>query len=175
MNPRKALSAAGALTLVAALAAPAVAAPPRLRLDGIGPLKLGMTRSAALATGWLSNPMPGCELQSPRPVGYDLAGPSAPAGLKGGVSFVSGKLVTVAVDKGAATITGVRPGVTTAAKMVSAYKKAGYKVTSLFDPTFQARFITATRGGKSIVGIASGASTSKVVSSLSVPFADVCE
>ncbi len=175
MNVRRALAVAGALTLVATVAAPAIAAPPRLRLNGIGPLKFGMTVAQAQATGWIANRTPGCELQSPRPVGYDLTGPSAPAGLRGDVTFVRGKLVNVAVDKGATTITNVRPGVTTAARMARAYRQAGYWVTSDYEPVFQARFITATRGGKTIVGIAPGFSTAKVVTSLSVPFANVCE
>lgn len=175
MNRRSAILAGGAAIMVAAAAVPASAATPRLRLDGIGPLTLGMTTSQAVATGWLATPQPGCELESPRPVGYSLRGSSAPAGLRGSVIFRSGRLSEVIVDKGARTITGVRPGVTTARAMIVAYRRAGYWVTSVYEPVFQTRFITARRGGKTIVGIAPGISTAKVVGSLGVPGITACE
>ena len=70
-----------AFPLVLALAAPAHGAT-LVRLDGIGPLTMGMSRMAALDTGWLSNRHSGCPLGGkPYPIDYDLAGASAPAGI----------------------------------------------------------------------------------------------
>src|SRR4051794_41414268 len=73
-----------AVTLVAAAPAASASATTLLHLDGIGPLRLGMSRTAAVATGWLSNLAAGCELASPRPITYRLARPRAPDRLCGG-------------------------------------------------------------------------------------------
>lgn len=163
----------GAGVVVVALTAPATgsAATPLLRLDGIGPLKLGMTRAAAVSTGWLANKTLGCELASPRPVVFQFTGPKAPAGLKGSASFVGRKLVNISFRSGVRTRLGIRPGVSTARAMVRAYRQGGFWVTNVFDATFQARFVTATRGGRSIAAVASGA----VIDTIAVPRIEVCE
>jgi hypothetical protein len=80
----------GLVVLLLCLLGPAStagAATTLLRLDGIGPLKLGMTRAAALKTGWLADRAPGCELASPRPITYRFTGPKAPGGLRGSAQF----------------------------------------------------------------------------------------
>src|SRR5204863_1747575 len=75
--------------LITALAAAAVVAAPAhgatlVRLDGIGQLKLGMSRMAALDTGWLGARSTGCTLGGkPYPIDYTLTGAKAPAGIKG--------------------------------------------------------------------------------------------
>src|SRR3954462_5977793 len=111
------LAAPAAVVLVAAAAlssaSGAAAATTRLHLDGIGPLKLGMTRTAALATGWLANRRPGCELASPRPLDYRFSGPNAPRGLHGSADFQGGKLRALSFTGGARTATGVTVGRTT--------------------------------------------------------------
>jgi hypothetical protein len=163
----------GAAVTAAVLTATAAgsAATPLMRLDGVGPVKLGMTRSAAVSTGWLANKTLGCELASPRPVVFQFTGPKAPAGLKGSASFVGGKLVNVSFRRGVRTRLGIRPGVSTAGAMVRAYRRGGFWVTSVFDSTFQARFVTATRGGRSIAAVAGRA----VIDTLAVPRIEVCE
>ena len=50
-------------------------APTTLRLDGVGPLKLGMRVTAARQTGWLAGRRTGCPLGGPPlPVTYRLSG-----------------------------------------------------------------------------------------------------
>lgn len=147
------------------------AATPLMRLRGIGPVQLGMTRPAAVSTGWLAHKTLGCELASPRPVVFQFDGPKAPAGLKGSASFVGGKLVNISFRSGVHTRLGIRPGVSTVGAMIRAYRRGGFRVTNVFDSTFQARFITATRGGRSIGAVASGA----VIDTIAVPRIEVCE
>lgn len=173
MRLRTIVGLTAAVTVV--MTATASAATPRLRLNGIGPLTIGMTKSQALATGWIANQQLGCELASPRPRVLDFTGPNAPAGLQGSVSFQRGTLTDITIARGAITRTGVQPGVTTARRMIRAYRDAGFVVTSRFDPVFQARFTTAYRGGKTIVGLSLGSSRNRVLRSVSVPFVPLCE
>lgn len=147
------------------------ATPPRLRLNGIGPLTLGMTRPAAVATGWLANPGPGCELSGPNRKVYDFTGPQAPAGLVGSASFTDGKLVNINFRKGVQTHVGVRPGVSTRPAMVAAYRQAGFTVRDRFEPVFQTRFITAKRGGRSV----EATTRAGKVYQLSIPLIEVCD
>ena len=95
----------------AVLWAPATAAggPPTtvLRLDGIGPLHLGMTRTAALATGWLAGRRSGCPLGGTPPITYRVTGAKAPKAIKGSVEFVNGRLSTMSFTRGVRTSTGV--------------------------------------------------------------------
>lgn len=160
------------LVLLLAAGVPAAAAPTLLRLDGIGPLELGMSRAAAVKTGWLSNRRLGCELALPRPITYALDGPRAPRALKGSVVFDSGRLTNVAISAGATTKVGVTPGKTTVSKMVTRYRRAGYKATSRFDATFQATFVTVKRRSKQVL---SGLAQKKVVDLVSLPYTPVCE
>lgn len=163
----------GAAATVVALTATAAgnAATPLMRLNGTGPVKLGMTRAAAVSTGWLAHKTLGCELASPRPVVFQFNGPKAPAGLKGSASFVGGRLVNISFRSGVRTRLGIRPGVSTTGAMVRAYRQGGFRVTNVFDPVFQARFVTATRGGRSIAAVASSA----VIDTIAVPRIEVCE
>ncbi len=147
------------------------ATPPRLRLTGIGPLTLGMTRPAAVATGWLANPQAGCEFYGPTARGYDFTGPQAPAGLVGNASFTNGKLVNISFRRGVQTHVGVRPGVSTRQAMVRAYRQGGFVVTDRFQPVFQTRFITARRGGKSI----QATTRAGKVFQLSIPLTEICD
>jgi hypothetical protein len=161
------------LPLTLLLAAPASGAT-LLRLDGIGPLKLGMSRTAGLDTGWLSNRMTGCELGGkPYPIGYKLAGTQAPAGLDGIAEFNRGKLTSLVFDAGVRTATGVVPGKTTVAGMVKRYRDAGFKASARYDDVFAATFVTVKRkGGKQVIfGYASG----KVVDTIGIPFIPFCE
>lgn len=167
---RKAIGAAVTAVALTATAA-GNAAPPLMRLNGVGPVKLGMTRAAAVSTGWLAHRTLGCELASPRPVVFQFNGPKAPTGMRGSASFVGGRLVNIAFRSGVRTRLGIRPGVSTTRAMVRAYRRGGFHVTSVFDPTFRARFVTATRGGLSIAAVASGA----VINTIAVPGIEVCE
>src|SRR4051794_32653470 len=106
-----------ALLLILAVPAGAVTT---LRLGGIGPLELGMKRSAALATGWLGNRGTGCELGGdPLPITYRFTGPSAPRGLVGTAEFRRHRLRNLAFSRGVRTGRGVRVRVTTTSRMVS--------------------------------------------------------
>lgn len=144
---------------------------PVLRLNGIGPLSLGMSRPTAIATGWLANRSLGCELASPRPVVYSLTGPRAPRGIAGSVSFVGEKLVSVSIRRGAQTGLGIAPGRSTVRAMVATYRSHGFRVTNRYEATFQARFVTASRAGQTIGAVAS----KSTIDSLGIPHIDVCE
>jgi hypothetical protein len=159
MTSRHRLLAASAATLLVGAAAlssasGATAATTRLHLDGIGPLKLGMTRTAALATGWLANRRPGCELASPRPIDYRFSGPNAPRGLR--------------------TATGVTVGRTTTARMVARYRSAGFAASAQFVSTFGGTFVRVRRrsGGADVIG---GFARRRTVTTLAVPVVAVCE
>jgi hypothetical protein len=159
---------------VALLLAPAAHGAALLRLDGIGPLKMGMSRMAALDTGWLSNRHTGCELSGkPYPIDYDLKGAQAAAGIVGSAEFTGGKLTNLAFRSGVKTATGVQPGKTTVASMVKRYRDAGFKVSARYEETFGGTFVAVKRkGGRQLLG---GFGTGKVVESLGVPYVPVCE
>lgn len=166
--------------LVAALTALLVAAPADaatlVRPDGIGPLKIGMSRTAALATGWLSNRHSGCPLGGkPYPVDYDLKGSGAPGGIGGSAEFVGDKLTNLAFDKGVRTATGVVPGHTSWPSMVKRYRDAGYRVSARYESTFGGTFVTVKRrrGGAPIMG--GFAERGHAVSTLGLPYVPVCE
>lgn len=171
MSTRRIVIAVVATGALLTATAAASAAAPLLRLDGVGPVKLGMTRAAAVSTGWLAHRALGCELASPRPVVFQFDGPTAPAGLKGSASFVGGTLTNISFRKGVRTRLGIRPGVSTTGAMVRAYRRGGFWVTNVFDATFQARFVTATRGGRSIAAVGS----TSVIDAISIPRVEVCE
>src|SRR3954468_1395801 len=104
----------------AALGVPAIAAggvsTTVVRLDGIGPLHLGMARSAALATGWLAERRPGCPLGGTPPITYRLTGPKAPGAIRGSAEFENHRLRTLSFTRGVRTSTGVTVGRTTTAR-----------------------------------------------------------
>lgn len=162
-----------AVPLVAVLAAPAHGAT-LLRLDGIGPLSMGMSRTAALDTNWLSNRHSGCPLGGkPYPIDYDIEGAEAPAGLKDATAeFTNGVLSNLAFTGGVRTATGVVPGKTTWASMVKRYRDAGFKVSSHYLDTFGGTFVNVKRKGKQVIG---GFAQGKVVTSIGVPYVPVCE
>ena len=173
-------AAGGTVTTVSANArtgatTSAAATTTTLRLDGIGPLKLGMTRTAALRTGWLSNPGKGCELGGPPlPVVYRLKGKAAPSGVSGTVQFDRGKLTVMSFDTGVTTAANVTVGVTTVSQMVARYRAKGLKAKATFDSTFGGTFVEVSRttGGQSVIGaFAAG----KRITSLALPTVPVCE
>jgi hypothetical protein len=166
-----------ALPLAVVVAAPAQGAT-LLRLDGIGPLKLKMTRTAALDTGWLGGRGTGCELGGPPlPITYKFTGAKAPAGVRGTVEFNKNKLTSFAFDKGVRTATGVVVGKTTVGSMVTRYRNAGFKASSRYDSTFQGTFVTIRRkkGGPQVLGGFAAGKTAKVVTTLGLPFVPVCD
>jgi hypothetical protein len=144
-----------------------------LRLNGVGPLHLGMTRQAALATGWLAQRKPGCELGGPPlPITYRLTGSSAPRGIKGTAEFTGNRLRTLAFTGGVRTATGVEPGRTSAAGMVVRYRAAGFAASSRYDDVFAGTFVTVKRTGHQVIG---GFAEGGRVTSLGIPFVPVCE
>jgi hypothetical protein len=144
-----------------------------LRLDGIGPLKLGMKRSAALATGWLSARGTGCELGGPPlPITYRLGGSSAPTGLRGVAEFRGHRLRSLSFTRGVRTGRGVIVGQTTHARMVARYRSDGFSASAEFVDVFQGTFVTVRRGGRDVLA---GFARGRVVSTLAVPYVPVCE
>jgi hypothetical protein len=160
----------------AALWAPATAAggpaTTVLRLDGVGPLHLGMTRTAALATGWLAGRGTGCPLGGTPPITYRFTGAQAPKGVKGSAEFAHGRLTTLSFTRGVRTSTGVTVGRTTTARMVARYRAAGFTVSASFSSTFQGTFVRVRRHGRDVVG---GFGAGSVVTIVAIPVVGVCE
>lgn len=168
-TPRTVLS----LTVAALLLVPSAASAgtTALRLDGVGPLRLGMSRAAAVESGWLSNRARGCELRRPVPITYRLAGAKAPSGLRGTAEFNGGKLTGLSFTRGVRTATGVTVGTTTA-RLVAAYRQAGFQASSEYVDTFQGTFGTVKRDGRDVLGsFAEGSRTTM----LAIPRLSVCE
>jgi hypothetical protein len=163
-----------ALPLAALLAAPAQGAT-LLRLDGIGPLKLGMSRLAALDTGWLGSRGTGCELGGPPlPITYKFTGAQAPDGIDGSVEFNRGKATNFSFDGGVRTAAGVVPGKTTVTSMVTRYRNAGFKASARYDRVFQGTFVSVkrTKGGKQVIG---GFGDGKVLDTIGIPYVPTCD
>jgi hypothetical protein len=170
-------SALGAAALAGAvLWAPATAAggpaTTVLRLDGIGPLHLGMSRTAALGTGWLAGRGSGCPLGGTPPITYRFTGPKAPKAIRGSAEFENGRLTTLSFTRGVRTSTGVSVGRTTTARMVARYRAAGFTASARFDGTFQGTFVRVRRHGRDVVG---GFGEGRVVSIVAIPAVAVCE
>ena len=142
-----------------------------LRTAGIGPLTLGMTRAAAVSTGWLGSRAPGCELASPRPVTYRFTGPKAPSGLRGTAEFDNGGLTNLSFTAGVRTATGVHLGTTTS-RMVARYRTAGFSASARYVGTFQGTFVNVKRSGHQLVG---GFGQRGRITVLAVPVIAVCE
>jgi hypothetical protein len=182
-------AAAGAIAVTASAASSpaddsgpvaAQAALPTVRLDGIGPLRLGMRLRAALATRWIAQRGRGCELAGPPlPITYQLSGPSAPAGVRAIATFdgSSKKLTSLAFMRGVRTATGVVVGRTTATGMANSYRAAGFAARASFDSVFGGTFATVRRSGHIVImGFARGRpSARRAISILGIPFVPVCE
>ncbi len=167
------LAVAASVLLGGGFAATAGAATTVLRLDGIGPLKLGMKRSEALATGWLSSRGTGCELGGPPlPITYQLRGSRAPSGLRGVAEFHGHRLRNLSFTRGVRTGRGVTVGRTTHARMVARYRTDGFSASSQFVDIFGGTFVRVRRGGRDVL---SGFAEGRVVSTLAVPHVPVCE
>lgn len=148
-------------------------APQTLRLDGIGPLKLSMTRTAAVKTGWLSGRGTGCPLGgTPLPITYRLRGHAAPKGVTGTAQFEHGKLTVLTFSAGVRTTAGITVGASTTSQMVSAYKAKGFKAKASFSGTFGGTFVDVTKSGGAVIG---AFAEKKVISELALPGVPVCE
>lgn len=162
---------------MATLVAPASALgrPTLLRLDSVGPLKLGMTRTAAVETGWLAHrDRHGCRGAGPPvPITYQVDGPQAPAGVGGRVEFRQGRLVRMDFFRGVRTATGVVVGRTTVSEMIRRYRGAGFNVSSEFIPAFLGTFVDVRRKRtrRHVIG---GYAMAKVVERLSIPYVPRC-
>lgn len=143
-----------------------------MTLNSMGPLKLGMKRSAALKTDWLSNRGNGCELGGkPYPIAYRTGGPSAPKGLRAFVEFNSERLTSLSATGGVRTPVGVRIG-TTVTNMLTRYRAAGYGATQAYSDVFGGTFVRVTTGGKQVLG---AFAKNRKVTQLAIPFVPLCE
>ena len=147
--------------------------PTILRLNGVGPLHLGMGRGAAVDTGWLAHRTQGCELGRPIPITYQINGPKAPPQVRGSVDFVKGRLDNISLTRGVRTRVGVVVRRSTAKQMVRRYRRAGFSASSEFVSTFGGRFVTVERHGKIVLG--GFARTHHKLQVLAVPAVPVCE
>jgi hypothetical protein len=147
-----------------------------IRLDGIGPLKLGMSRMTALETGWLGPRSTGCTLGGkPYPVDYALTGAMAPAGIKGSAEFQQGKIANMSFTGGVRTATGVVPGTTSWPSMVKKYRAAGFKVRARYDSTFVGTFVTVKRKKGAPVVMTGFAEKGKAIGQIGIPYIPLCE
>jgi hypothetical protein len=175
MGHLNSLLALAAITGSALAVQPPAASPASttvLRLGGIGPLHLGMTRTAALATGWLAGRSSGCPLGGTPPITYRVTGPKAPRAIKGSVEFANNRLSTMSFTGGVRTSTGVTVGRTTSARMVARYRAAGFTASARFESTFQGTFVRVRRHGRDVVG---GFADARVVTIVAIPTVSVCE
>jgi hypothetical protein len=175
MGHRNSLVVVAAITGSALAVQPPAASPASttaLRLDGIGPLYLGMTRTAALATGWLADRGSGCPLGGTPPITYRFSGAKAPKAMKGSAEFAGGRLTALSLTRGARTSTGVTVGRTTTARMVARYRAAGFTASASFVSTFQGTFVRVKRHGRDVVG---GFGEGTVVTIVAIPTVPVCE
>lgn len=177
--PAAALAGALLPASAPALSVAPSAAPTLLRLDGIGPLRLGMTQSAALRTGWLANRGTGCELGGrPFPVTYQLSGSRAPDGVVGSAEFQRGRLRNLSFTRGVRTAAGVVVGRTTARGTVNRYRASGFRASAQFFDTFQGTFVAVQRGsGSQLLGAFARGRTSarRPIAVLGIPYVPTCE
>jgi hypothetical protein len=151
------------------------AALPVLRLDGVGPVSLGMTEVAAVKTGWLAKRDTGCPLGGPPlPVTLRFTGPKAPPGLGGIAEFVKGRLINLSFTAGVRTTAGVEVGRTTFARMVQIYRGKGFTASARYDDVFVGTFVTAERGGRTRIGAFADGSD-KRIGILAVPHVPLCD
>jgi hypothetical protein len=175
MGHRNSLLVVAAITGSALAVQPPAASPSSttvLRLDGIGPLHLGMTRTAALATGWLADRGSGCPLAGTPPITYRFTGAKAPKATKGSAEFADGRLTALSFTRGVRTSTGVTVGRTTTARMVARYRAAGFTASASFVSTFQGTFVRVKQHGRDVVG---GFGEGGVVTIVAIPTVAVCE
>jgi hypothetical protein len=144
-----------------------------LHLDGIGPLRLGMPRAAAVATGWLADRGAGCELASPRPITYRFTGRRAPAGVRGVAQFDGDVLTALSFTRGVRTATGIRVGHTASSRMVTRYRAAGFRASAMFEPIFAGTFVTVRRrNGRQVLG---AFAKRRRITEIAIPAIPVCE
>jgi hypothetical protein len=152
---------------------PAAADAATLRLDGIGPLRLGMTRTAAVATGWLAHRGRGCPLGGTPPITYRVDGRHAPRDVRGSVELSGGRLTGMSFTRGVRTTAGVRVGHTTPTRMAARYRQFPWaQVSSSYEDVFQGTFVTIKRHGRPVLG---GFADGPHITLLAIPAVPVCE
>jgi hypothetical protein len=143
-----------ATTTTEAVSTTTTAAPPADELvlsgEGLGPLRIGMARDEAEATGLVGALSPGCELRDPRP----LTGPLV-ADFGGSVEIYEGVVTHVSIsDDGSHTSPGeVSPGDTLDAA-TQAWEQAGLavEVDKAAEDVFGVWFVQVTDGGTNVFG-----------------------
>ncbi len=138
-----------------------------LRFDGIGAIRLGMTRNAAYKTGLIRSHSDTClDGKKPLPVSYGSDGSRAAPGsrftsyFKGGRN---GRLTHILAIAGVRTELGIRPGVSTASEMIKVYRRARYTVRTRTRPDFAGvTFVDVlTRGRVVMTAVTNGTARSK--------------
>lgn len=127
-----------------------------LRFDGIGAIRLGMTRNAAYKTGLIRSHADTClDGKKPLPVSYGSDGPKAAPGSRFTSYFRggrNGRLMHIFVTAGVRTELGIRPGVSTASEMMRVYRRAGYTVRARTRPDFAGvTFVDVLRRGRVVM------------------------
>lgn len=137
-------------------------APTTIRLDGIGPVRVGMKLRAVEATGWIRSTAETCFGGSvPLPTVSHSDGPRAAPGVSFGAYFrgrgANSTLTNIMFASGARTELGIRPGVSTAAQMVARYRRAGFTVRTTYLREYGGTFVDVVRRGKVVMtGFAQG-------------------
>ena len=146
-----------------------VAGPPVLGIDGIGALRLGMSRAAAEETGMLGPVGASCELSGT--TGADLLPP-----LEGSVDFdADGRLQSVDLRGGSTTAEGVAPTATLAQVRQAYDGRNGFEVErdESTEEVFGIVLVTATKGEAGYTFVFDSGADS--ASSVAVPRPSFCD
>lgn len=174
--PLIAAVAAGGLVAGAGSAGGA-ASPATVRVDGVGPLKLGMTRAAAVRTGWLSDRTTGCELAGkPYPLVYRLDGKGAPAAVDGTATFANGRLTLFTFTAGVRLANGTTPGVTTLQQAKARFSAAPYSAQITTSQLDGSKMLRVRKSGRDAFEAFTKTPDGKgPISLLGVPYVPVCD
>lgn len=174
-----AASAAGVALLTGAAACTAGGATPgaTIRTDGVGPLKLGMTRAAAVRTGWLSDRTTGCELAGkPYPLVYRLDGRGAPKAVEGTATFANGRLTLFTFTAGVRTANGTTPGVTDLAQAKARYSRAPYSAQTTTSQLDGTRFLRVRKRGRDAFEMFTKTADGRgPISLIGLPYVPICD
>lgn len=144
-----------------------------LSREGLGALRIGMTKAQAEATGMLGAFTPGCEVRMPRPEGAPLLAP-----YDGYVEVDGGVVTSITVHSGAATDPGgVRAG-DRLDEATAAFEAAGLTVTvdEGTEEVFGVWFVSVTdESGDDVFGTTADPAADGALGPISTPYVQACE